>query len=228
MAGLIQSGEQQVAWEARKVDSPSSRDTPVSRSSVSDESRSILAPEDTRVVVESPLPVSEDIGDVSIPPVEEEPDVMETEALHTQTAPAELGPQHQRLSVEVPKTHSTYEGPPQQFIQSQVAYPASSRAPTRQQEPEFVPEEPDNEGGEIGNSWGESFRVEWVCTERVPFFRIRHLRNPWNHDREVKVSRDGTELEPTVGQRLIEEWHELATALEPPPVSSAGGKGKKS
>lgn len=213
MAGPIQRGEQQVAWEARKADSPPSRDTPISQS------RSILAPEDTRVVVESPLPVSEDVGGyVSIPPVEKEPDVMETEALHTQTAPAELGPQHQRLSVEVPQTHFTYD-------ESQVAYLAS-----RQQDPGVVREEPEPEAepdGDIGNSWGESFRVEWVCTERLPFFRIRHLRNPWNHDREVKVSRDGTELEPSVGQRLIEEWHNLATAtVESPPAS--GTKGKKS
>ena len=216
MAGPIQSGEQQVAWEARKADLPSSRGTPVSHSSVSDESRSILAPEDSRVVVESPLPVSEDIGHVSIPPVEAEPDVMETEALHTQTAPAELGPQHRKFSVEVPKTHFT-----QQFIQS------AFRAPTRQQEPEVIPEEDaKDEGGDIDNTWGESFRVEWVCTERLPFHRIRHLRNPWNHDREVKVSRDGTELEPTVGQTLVEEWHKLATAVEPPQASSTGGKGK--
>ncbi|KAF8349585.1 YT521-B-like domain-containing protein [Amanita rubescens] len=208
--GPIQSGEQQVAWEARKADLLSSQGTPVSHSSVSDESRSILAPEDSRVVVESPLPVSEDIGDVSIPPVEEEPDVMETEALHTQTAPAELGPQHQKFSVEVPKTHFT-----QQFIQS------ASRA-------EVVPEEDvKDEGEEIENTWGESFRVEWVCTERLPFYRIRHLRNPWNHDREVKVSRDGTELEPTVGQRLVEEWHKLATAVEPPLPASSKGKGRK-
>ncbi|GLB38684.1 putative YT521-B-like domain containing protein [Lyophyllum shimeji] len=54
--------------------------------------------------------------------------------------------------------------------------------------------------------WGESFKVQWICTERLPFTRTRHLRNPWNHDREVKVSRDGTELEPTVGRRLLEEW----------------------
>ncbi|PSS06582.1 hypothetical protein PHLCEN_2v3640 [Hermanssonia centrifuga] len=57
-----------------------------------------------------------------------------------------------------------------------------------------------------GPVWGESFRVEWVRAERLPFYRTRHLRNPWNHDREVKVSRDGTELEPSVGQALLDEW----------------------
>jgi len=67
---------------------------------------------------------------------------------------------------------------------------------------------PDDALGEI---WGRPFRVDWIRTERLPFFRTRHLRNPWNHNREVKVSRDGTELEPSIGQQLLEEWD------KPPP-----------
>ncbi|KAH9947433.1 YT521-B-like domain-containing protein [Amylocystis lapponica] len=69
-----------------------------------------------------------------------------------------------------------------------------------------------------GPVWGESFRVEWLRTERLPFFRTRHLRNPWNHDREVKVSRDGTELEPSVGQALLDEW-EKPDPLPPAPAT---------
>ncbi|KAF9240211.1 YT521-B-like domain-containing protein [Melanogaster broomeanus] len=65
-----------------------------------------------------------------------------------------------------------------------------------------------DEGRDTG--WGETFKIEWLCTARLPFHRARHLRNPWNHDREIKVSRDGTELEPGVGQQLIEEWLTLA------------------
>ena len=71
-----------------------------------------------------------------------------------------------------------------------------------------------------GPAWGESFKVEWIRTDKLPFTRTRHLRNPWNHDREVKVSRDGTELEPTVGQALLEEWDKLD---QPQPPTSAGG-----
>ncbi|KAF7288616.1 hypothetical protein MIND_01428200 [Mycena indigotica] len=55
-------------------------------------------------------------------------------------------------------------------------------------------------------SWGSDFALTWICTARLPFTRTRMLRNPWNHDREVKVSRDGTELEPGVGKALLEEW----------------------
>lgn len=65
---------------------------------------------------------------------------------------------------------------------------------------------------EEGPVWGAPFKVEWVRSHRLPFTRTRHLRNPWNHDREVKVSRDGTELEPAVGQMLLEEWDRI----EPP------------
>ncbi|KAH9936140.1 YT521-B-like domain-containing protein [Fomitopsis serialis] len=66
-----------------------------------------------------------------------------------------------------------------------------------------------------GPSWGEPFKVQWIRTERLPFYRTRQLRNPWNHDREVKVSRDGTELEPAVGQALLEEWDKPAPPSPP-------------
>ena len=59
--------------------------------------------------------------------------------------------------------------------------------------------------------WGRPFRVDWIRTTPLPFIRTRHLRNPWNHGREVKVSRDGTELEPSIGRQLLEEWD------KPPP-----------
>ncbi|ETS61255.1 hypothetical protein PaG_05219 [Moesziomyces aphidis] len=64
------------------------------------------------------------------------------------------------------------------------------------------------------DSWGKPFRVEWICTEPLPFQRVKKLRNPWRDNRQVKVSRDGTELEPGVGRQLLEEWNRL------PPASS--------
>ncbi|KAJ7256853.1 YT521-B-like domain-containing protein [Mycena haematopus] len=116
-----------------------------------------------------------------------------------------------------------------------------------------VAEEPGNADGVIaegaGNvdgeqprdeTWGENFKLRWLCTERLPFQRTRQLRNPWNHDREIKVSRDGTELEPSVGQALLEEWQTYLSSgaassavermgPEPGPVaaarSSRGGGG---
>jgi hypothetical protein len=83
----------------------------------------------------------------------------------------------------------------------------------------------ENEGKEDGGkgddeSWGEPFKIEWIRTNRLPFYRTRHLRNPWNHDREIKVSRDGTELEPSVGQSLLEEWDRP----DPPPSSPTSSR----
>lgn len=51
-------------------------------------------------------------------------------------------------------------------------------------------------------SWGKPFTLEWMSTARVPFYRTRGLRNSWNANREVKIARDGTELEPNAGRRL--------------------------
>lgn len=61
----------------------------------------------------------------------------------------------------------------------------------------------DSAGGEANKAWGKPFRVEWLSTARLPFYRTRGLRNAWNSNREVKIARDGTELEPAVGRRLI-------------------------
>ncbi|KAL3477841.1 YT521-B-like domain-containing protein [Aspergillus californicus] len=54
---------------------------------------------------------------------------------------------------------------------------------------------------------GKPFRIRWLSTERVPFHRTRGLRNPWNSNREVKIARDGTELEFSVGEKLVLLFH---------------------
>lgn len=52
-------------------------------------------------------------------------------------------------------------------------------------------------------TWGKPFKLEWLSISRLTFYRTRGLRNPWNSNREVKIARDGTELEPSIGRRLI-------------------------
>lgn len=56
-------------------------------------------------------------------------------------------------------------------------------------------------------SFGRPFKIEWVSTNRVPFYRTRGLRNPWNANRDVKIARDGTELETSIGRRLVQMFH---------------------
>ena len=56
-------------------------------------------------------------------------------------------------------------------------------------------------------SLGHPFKIEWISTEKVPFHLARGLRNPWNQNREVKIARDGTEIEPSVGRKLVNLFH---------------------
>ncbi|KAF8194789.1 YT521-B-like domain-containing protein [Mycena galopus ATCC 62051] len=57
-----------------------------------------------------------------------------------------------------------------------------------------------------GEGWGQNFALHWICTASLPFTRTQSLRNPWNRGRQVKIARDGTEIEPAVGHALIEQW----------------------
>lgn len=60
----------------------------------------------------------------------------------------------------------------------------------------------DRDGGR--QDLGRPFKIEWISISRLPFYRTRGLRNPWNANREVKIARDGTELEPSIGKRLVQ------------------------
>lgn len=68
---------------------------------------------------------------------------------------------------------------------------------------------------EHGQDWGKPFKIEWLSTNRLPFYRTRGLRNPWNANREVKIARDGTELEPSIGRRLVQMFHRPAAPVMP-------------
>jgi len=66
-----------------------------------------------------------------------------------------------------------------------------------------------DDGAPESKAWGKPFKLEWLSTARLPFYRTRGLRNPWNQNREVKIARDGTELETTIGRRLIALFHRV-------------------
>lgn len=70
----------------------------------------------------------------------------------------------------------------------------------------------DAEEKSVSKAWGKPFRVEWLSTTRLPFYRTRGLRNNLNSGREVKVARDGTELEEVVGRRLVQMFHQTRAA----------------
>ncbi|KAK0528657.1 hypothetical protein OC835_004578 [Tilletia horrida] len=71
---------------------------------------------------------------------------------------------------------------------------------------------------------GRSFAVKWLQTKPLPFRRVQHLRNPWRDNRQIKVSRDGTELEPSVGDQLVAEWERFVSEEPAPaPVTKQSG-----
>ena len=91
------------------------------------------------------------------------------------------------------------------------------------------------EGDESANAspgtpqaFGKPFKIKWMSTDRLPFYRTRGLRNPWNANREVKIARDGTEIEPSVGRRLVSMFHRpqlptaSPTASRQPPQQQGG------
>ena len=57
------------------------------------------------------------------------------------------------------------------------------------------------------DNFERAFPIAWMSTRPLPFRFTRNMHNPWNRNLEIKVARDGTELEPSVGARLLECFH---------------------
>jgi hypothetical protein len=84
-----------------------------------------------------------------------------------------------------------------------------------EEEEEIGSNRSDSDSTPPSKAWGKPFKLEWISTTRLPFYRTRGLRNPWNSNREVKIARDGTELETTVGRRLLGLFHRLPSPVAP-------------
>ncbi|GAB0205463.1 3'-5' RNA helicase YTHDC2 [Grus japonensis] len=72
-------------------------------------------------------------------------------------------------------------------------------------------------GCEKSQDWGSAgfggvFKVEWIRKESIPFQFAHHLLNPWNDNKKVQISRDGQELEPQVGEQLLQLWDRVSLA----------------
>uniref|UniRef100_A0A8C5N2A5 3'-5' RNA helicase YTHDC2 n=1 Tax=Leptobrachium leishanense TaxID=445787 RepID=A0A8C5N2A5_9ANUR len=69
-------------------------------------------------------------------------------------------------------------------------------------------------GREKSQDWGSTslggvFKVDWIKKESLPFQYTHNLLNPWNDNKKIQISRDGQELEPQVGEQLLQLWDRL-------------------
>jgi len=66
-------------------------------------------------------------------------------------------------------------------------------------------------------------RVSVYYTIRMPlsFEHVRHLRNPANGNKDVKVGRDGQEVDPAVGVKLVALFHQPGAGLPLTPDANA-------
>lgn len=252
MAGSVRRGEQRVSWASRSPQSSASRSprsTLTSRGggSSSRGGETFFSPSDSRFVDNSPLPIeanraSDGALRHSAPALLGEPYRLATKLSLEEKFSLDQGmtkaaalkgfqldsdaPQRAARQVEVGS--SPMAGPALQSVQEveerEVSHPVEEEEESgAQQQQRAAPEEDERER----EAWGDSFAIEWISTVKLPFQRTRHLRNPWNHDREVKVSRDGTELEPTVGERLLGEWEEYAKEVQTTATGMGRSVGKK-
>lgn len=63
--------------------------------------------------------------------------------------------------------------------------------------------EPSASVGSHGSFPSKAFQITWISVKKLPFYKCRGLRNQWNANREVKIARDGTEVETVVGKKLM-------------------------
>ena len=68
------------------------------------------------------------------------------------------------------------------------------------------------------NSLGGIFRLQWICKDDLEFSKCQDVSNPWNDHKPVKISRDGQELPPAIGEKLCRIWFERPDT--PPPSTS--------
>lgn len=61
---------------------------------------------------------------------------------------------------------------------------------------------------------GGAIPVQWIKRSNISFEQCQHLINGWNDKKKVTASKDGQELEPSVGEQLMRMW-------DKPPSSSS-------
>ncbi|KAK8754608.1 hypothetical protein OTU49_016863, partial [Cherax quadricarinatus] len=58
----------------------------------------------------------------------------------------------------------------------------------------------------VGPTLGPLYKIEWVKKWNIGFHQTRRLYNPYNDNMQVHMSRDGQEVEASIGEQLIRLW----------------------
>jgi hypothetical protein len=58
----------------------------------------------------------------------------------------------------------------------------------------------------------DPFRIQWLSKVEVEFYRIGHIKNPYNEGNAVLVGKDGQEVEEECGRKLLKEMFAIAEA----------------
>src|SRR5689334_20125816 len=69
----------------------------------------------------------------------------------------------------------------------------------------------------------DPFRVQWLSKTAVEFYRIGHLKNPYNEHLPVLVGKDGQEIEEECGAELLREMEAVALDSEGARLEGGGG-----
>ena len=85
-----------------------------------------------------------------------------------------------------------------------------------------VTDKPCSDFGSI--NLGGTFSVQWIQKGDLPFQFTQELTNPWNENKKVQISRDGQELEPSVGAALCSLWNQFGQpmGMNPQPTGQPG------
>ncbi|CAG8452286.1 8082_t:CDS:10 [Cetraspora pellucida] len=66
-----------------------------------------------------------------------------------------------------------------------------------------------------GSSLGGNFSVRWLKIGNLSFERTHNIRNPWNDNKPVKISRDGQELPESIGDELCSLFDYTSAKMDP-------------
>ncbi|KAL0568100.1 Rho guanine nucleotide exchange factor [Marasmius crinis-equi] len=238
MAGSCKRNEGRFLIASRVHRDPSPLRRPALSSSTVPESLSVSAhanPEEPTTPLEkvldqldlpktptSPAPMTEDEASHTVTPTTPHP-IYRGER---HTAPDELGGQHTKLSIPIHPNQSSLDSAParnvEYFPNKSFEEEVSLPDPELQDGLIVRTEEPKETESDEGRtpSQDDGFRVDWICTDRLPYSRTGHILNSRNRDRQVNLSEDDREVEPSTGQQIIDEWQRFIAEVR------AGDRGR--